>query len=157
MKKYISCANKFTNKATQLASKAFTDKYIIKKALIGAHRGEPMVQVFMNIINDPNVQFGEPDKKGNSTIYLKGYNVGWINPLRGMGWIDDQAYANIQKFDMSQLQSANLFDDDFDDDGYLEDDYDRYDFEDEINPPSRGSTRNGGDDDYYDDGDPWEV
>ncbi len=126
MKKYIRCANKFTNKATQLASKAFTDKAILKRAMIGSHKGEPMFQVFMNIINDPEVQFGEPNKSGNCTMYYRGNNVGWINFDRGMGWIDDKAYPNIKKFDMSQLDNIDDdFDsfDDYDDDNYLDDDY----------------------------------
>ena len=149
MKKRITCANKFTNKATQLASKVYTPKRIIKNSLIGSHNGEPMIQVFMNIINDPDIQFGEMDKNGNATIYFKGYNVGWINPVRCMGWIDDKAYPNIRKFDMSQLEAPQ---DSFNSFGQLDaeydDEYDEYDDESYDNGYDDGS-------DFYDDGDNW--
>lgn len=126
MKKYVAGANKFTNKATQLASKMYSDKRILINTLLGQHKGEPMLQVYLNIVNDPNVQFEEPNKNGNQTMLYKGKNVGWINFERGMGWIDEKAYPQIEKFDMNQLL------DDFspmdylgDGDGrYLDDSYD---------------------------------
>ena len=125
MKKYIRCANKFTNKATQIASLVFTPKQIIKNSL-KEHKGEPMLQVFMNIVNDPHIQFGEADKSGNCVIYYDDKNIGWINPKRFMGWIDDKAYEKIEKFDMSQLDSIEdeEFDDDYSEDEEWDDDWD---------------------------------
>lgn len=107
MKRYISSANKFTNKATQLASKAFSEKEILKRSLVGQHKGEPMMQVFLNIINDPNIEIADPDNNGNYTLYYKGENAGWINPDRFMGWIDDKIYQKLDKFDASSLSYEN--------------------------------------------------
>ena len=97
MKRYIRSANKFTNKATQLVSKAFSEDAIAKKSQ-GSRKGETMEQIFNNIMNDPDISFGDEDKSGNQVIFYKGENVGWINFRRGMGWIDEKKYNQLEKY-----------------------------------------------------------
>lgn len=126
--KDIKCANKFTNKATQLAGMVYTPKQIIKNSM-KQHKGEPMYQVFMNIMHDPHVNFGEADKHGNFTMFYDDKNIGWINPQRFMGWIDDKAYQKIEKFDMSQLEDPELDGLGLDDTHYAGADEDFYDKE----------------------------
>lgn len=115
MKRYVRSANKFTNKATQLVSKGFSDKYIAKKAATGTRKGETMEQIFNNIMNDPNIEFGEEDRGGNQTIFYQGQNIGWINFRKGDGWIDDKAYQKLEKYVAPE-------EDEFEEEEYFEDD-----------------------------------
>lgn len=118
MKRYIRSANKFTNKATQLVSKGFSDNYIAKKAETGSRKGESMEQIFLNIMNDPNVEIENQDAPGNHTIFYKGKNIGWVNFERGMGWIDDKAYKQLEKY-VAPEEDEEIYDDDeefYDDD-----------------------------------------
>lgn len=98
MKKYVRSANKLTNKATQLVSKAYTEEGIRKRAAEGSHKGESMTQVYQNIMHDPDISFGKEDKEGNQDILYKGKNIGWINFRRQMGWINDKSYQKLQKY-----------------------------------------------------------
>ena len=117
MKKYIRSANKFTNKATQLVSKGFSDNYIAKRSM-GSRKGESMEQITMNILNDPNITYGEEDKNGNQTLYYSGQNVGWINFRKGDGWIDSKAYNQVAKYKIPEDESY--------------DDEDYYDYGDDV-------------------------
>jgi hypothetical protein len=98
MKRYIRSANRFTNRATQLVSKAFSEDYVADKAANGMHKGETMQQVWNNIMNDPDIEISEPDTRNNCTIYYKGKNVGWVNFTNGKGWIDDKEYQQLEKY-----------------------------------------------------------
>ena len=97
MKVYIKSANKFTNKVSQMVSKVYTPEKIAEKSQ-GSHKGESMAQIFNNIMHDPNVTFGEPDKGGNQDILYNGENIGWINFQRHMGDISPKGYAKLQKY-----------------------------------------------------------
>ena len=116
MKKYIRSANKFTNKATQLISKAYTEEGIARRAAEGSHKGESMGQIFQNIMNDPNISFGEEDKEGNQDIFYGKQNIGWINFRRKMGWIDDKPYQRLQKY--AEPEIDELVDEYIDEDEY---------------------------------------
>lgn len=123
MKRYIRSANKFTNKATQLVSKGFSDKYIAKKAETGSRKGESMEQIFLNIMNDPNVEIENQGEPGNHTIFYKGKNIGWVNFERGMGWIDDKAYQQLEKY-VAPEEDEEIYEDD---DEFYDDDIDACD------------------------------
>ena len=97
MKKYVRSANKLTNKATQFVSKKFSNEEIARRAATGERKGESMAQIFNNIMHDPHVTV-EESESGNRTLYYDGKNIGWVNFERGMGWIDDKAYAKIEKY-----------------------------------------------------------
>ena len=120
MKKYIRSANKLTNKATQLVSKAYTEEGIAKRAAEGSHKGESMNQIFNNIMNDPDISFGEEDKDGYQDILYKGKNVGWINFGRKMGWIDEKSYQKLQKY---VAPEPDEFEEDYDEDTFDEEEY----------------------------------
>lgn len=120
MKKYIRSANKFTNKATQLVSKAYTEEGIARRAAEGSHKGESMAQIYQNIMNDPDISFGEVDKEGNQDILYKGKNIGWINFRRQMGWIDDKPYQKLQKYVEPDPEE---FDEEYDEDDFGGADY----------------------------------
>lgn len=127
MKRYVRSANKFTNKATQLVSKAYSDEKIAEKAATGSRKGESMMQIFDNIMHDPHITFGEPDKGGNQDIYYDGTNnIGWVNFQRGMGWIDDKAYQKLEKYVAPEIPEE-----DYDDECYGDECYDEDDFDDE--------------------------
>ena len=98
MKRYVSSANKFTNKATQLISHVYSPETILDKAANGSHKGESMWQVFNNIMHDPNVTFGDPDRGGNQVIFYNGQNIGWVNFARGIGNIDEKGYRQLEKY-----------------------------------------------------------
>lgn len=98
MKIYVKSANKLTNKVSQFISKKFSDEEIARRAAEGSYKGESMRQVFDNIMHDPNVTFGDPDKGGNQVIFYNGDNIGWINFTRGMGDISPKGYAKLQKY-----------------------------------------------------------
>lgn len=97
MKVYIKSYNEFTDKATKLVSRAFTDKYIAKKSE-GSRKGESMQQIYLNIVNDPNVTYGEPDKLGRQAILYNGEKIGWIDFGKQDGFIDNKAYEKIAKY-----------------------------------------------------------
>ena len=104
MKRYIRSANWLTNKATQLYSKKFDENEVLVRALLGQHKGSPMLNVFFNIMTDPNVTIEDPERaEGAHTIFLNGKNVGWLDFQRGLGWIDDKAYEKIQQLPADQL------------------------------------------------------
>lgn len=104
MKRYVKSANWLTNKLTQLYSKKFDENEILVRALLSQHKGSPMLDVFFNIMTDPNVTIEDPERaEGEHTIYLNGKNVGWLDFQRGMGWIDDRAYEKIQQLPADQL------------------------------------------------------
>ena len=115
MKKYIRSANKFTNKVSQLVSKKFSEDDIREKAATGTHGDETMAQVFNNIIHDPDIEFGEPDKDGNQDILYKGKNIGWINFQRGMGDINGKAYSKLQKYVEPEIDDSVYEDEDDED------------------------------------------
>ena len=129
MKRYVRSANKFTNKATQFISKAYTEEGIAKRAAEGSRKGESMEQIFNNIMNDPNIQFEEPDAKGNQVILYNGKNVGWINFQRGMGWIDEKEYNMLEKYvapeEDEECVGDECYDDEYDEeiDEEYNDDY----------------------------------
>ena len=102
MKRYIRSANRFTNRATQLISKAFSEDYVADKAANGMHKGETMQQVFNNIMHDPNIEISEPDISNHCTIYYKGKNVGWVNFTNGKGRIDNKIYPQLEKYVASE-------------------------------------------------------
>lgn len=134
MKKYIRSANKFTNKATQLVSKAYTEEGIARRAAEGSHKGESMAQIFQNIMNDPDISFGPADKDGNQDILYKGKNIGWINFGRKMGWIDDKPYQKLQKYVEPEPEEEFEGFEDPSWDGYVEDTYSDEDFSDDVPP-----------------------
>ena len=107
---------------SKMASKVYTPKQIMKKALTAFHGNEPMLQVFNNIIHDPHVTLGDPDKGGRYPLFYDDEDIGWIDLERGMGWIDDKAYPKIAKYD-GPLFDEEDYDDEYDD----EYEYDYYD------------------------------
>ena len=115
MKRYIRSANRFTNKATQLISKGFSEDYIKDKAANGYHKDEAMSQVYNNIMNDPNVSFGDKDKSGNQDILYSGKNIGWINFGRGVGNIDKSAYDKLVKYVEPEVDDEVFIDDSYED------------------------------------------
>lgn len=131
MKKYIRSANKLTNKATQLVSKAYTEEGIARRAAEGSHKGESMAQIYQNIMNDPDISFGEVDKEGNQDILYKGKNIGWINFRRQMGWIDDKPYQKLQKYVEPDPEEFEGFEDPSWDD-YRRDTYSDEEFDDDV-------------------------
>lgn len=116
MKRYVSSANKFTNKATQLISHVYSPETIADKAMNGSHKGESMWQVFNNIMHDPNVTFDEPDRNGNQVILYNGQNIGWVNFARGIGNIDEKGYRQLEKYVEPEIDEGDL-----DGAAYLED------------------------------------
>ena len=124
MKRYVRSANKFTNKATQFISKAYTPEGIAKRAAEGSRKGESMEQIFLNIMNDPNIEIENQGEPGDHIIFYKGKNIGWVNFERGMGWIDDKAYQQLDKY-VAPEEDEVIDDDDFyaeDEDDYPEHD-----------------------------------
>ena len=115
MKRYIRSANRFTNKATQLISKGFSEDYIKDKAANGYHKDEAMSQVYNNIMNDPNVSFGDKDKSGNQDILYSGKTIGWINFGRGVGNIDKSAYDKLVKYAEPEVDDEVFIDDSYED------------------------------------------
>ena len=104
MKRYVKSANWLTNKATQLYSKKFDENEILVRTLLGRHNGSPMLDVFFNIMTDPNIQIEDPQRQeGPHNIFYNGKNIGWLDFQRGMGWIDDKAYDKVQKLDPEML------------------------------------------------------
>jgi hypothetical protein len=97
MKIYIKAANKFTNKVSQMVSKVYTPEKIAEKSQ-GSYKGESMAQIFDNIMHDPNISFGDPNKDGDQVILYNGENIGWINFKRHIGDISPKGYAKLQKY-----------------------------------------------------------
>ena len=121
MKKYIRSANKFTNKVTQLISKAYTEEGIRRRAAEGSHKGESMAQIYQNIIHDPDISFGPENKDGDQVILYKGHNIGWINFRIHKGWIDNEPYQELQKYVEPEPEESEEFEDY--DDEFTEADY----------------------------------
>ena len=100
MKRYVRAYNGFTDKATKLVSRAFTDDFVEKKAQ-GSRKGESMAQIGLNIMNDPDISFGSPDKRGRRDIFYKGEHIGWFEVRPNGyadGYIDDVKYEKLQKY-----------------------------------------------------------
>lgn len=83
---------------SRLASHAYSDKQIAKNTQEKTHNGDSMEYVFKKILSDPNIELGEPDNKGIQRILYKGNDVGWINPARYIGYIDDNAYDALESY-----------------------------------------------------------
>lgn len=97
-RRYVSSANKLTNSITERISQKFDENEILIRALVGNHKGSPMVDVFLNIVANPFVEIEDPEREeGSHTIFYNKKNVGWIDFQRGMGWIDDRAYDKMEK------------------------------------------------------------
>ena len=108
---------------SKLASKVYTPKQIMKKALTAFHGNEPMLQVFNNIIHDPHVTLGDPDRGGRFPLFYDDEDIGWIDLERGRGWIDDKAYPKIAKYDGPLFDEyEDEYDDEYEDDEYEYDD-----------------------------------
>lgn len=121
--------NKITAATTKAASKVYTDEKIAEKAANGERKGQNMGEIFAKIRQE--CTFGEPDKKGNCDLIYganpetgeKGNVIGWVNPQRGMGWIDDKAYdkyvRNVEIKEPEPLDYHGM--DEYDDDNYDDD------------------------------------
>lgn len=105
MKVYIKSGTERSNKTTQTKSKKFSQSDIARKSN-DVRRGETMSQIYHNIMNDPNVTFGEPDDEGNQTMYYKGQIIGWINNRRGMGDINNKVYTQIKHAAQARREEA---------------------------------------------------
>lgn len=107
-----SSSIKASRPISKLASYAYSPKQIAKNAQEGTRKGETMEYIFKKIMNDPDIEIGDPDKRGDQVIYYKGEDIGWLNPNRGIGWIDPKAYDKLapyvepEDFDDS-IMSAN--------------------------------------------------
>jgi hypothetical protein len=98
MAKTFKTNGKVVTKATQLVSRLYSKKRIEKNSQHKVRNDEDMQQIFNNIIHDPHIKFGMPDKSGNYVIYYNNHNIGWLNPVRGIGWINDDSYEFIEKY-----------------------------------------------------------
>lgn len=83
---------------SRLASHAYSDRQIAKNTQEKTHNGDSMEYVFKKILSDPNVELGEPDNRGIQRILFKGTDIGWIDPKRYIGYIDDKAYDNLEPY-----------------------------------------------------------
>ena len=123
MKRYVRAYNGFTDKATKLVSRAFTDDFVERKAQ-GSRKGESMQQIGLNIFNDPDISFGEADKN----IFYKGEQIGWFEfrPNGYVdGYIDDVKYEQLQKYVEPEVEEDEEIIDDECVDGEC-DGYDEY-------------------------------
>lgn len=127
MKKYVRSATDRSNKMTQTKSKKFSEDEISRRAAEDSRRGESMQQIYRNIMNDPDVEFGDADAEGNQTLFYKGTNVGWINFRRGMGDINNKVYTQIKHAAKARPDYGN--EDVFVDDSY--EDYSDVEFDDD--------------------------
>ena len=124
MKRYVRAYNGFTDKATKLVSRAFTDDFVEKKAQ-GSRKGESMAQIGLNIMNDPDISFGSPDKRGRRDIFYKGEHIGWFEVRPNGyadGYIDDEKYEKLQKYvepeDDEEYIEEEGYAEDYEDEGY---------------------------------------
>lgn len=81
--------NRFTEKATRLISKMYSQAAIAKKSF-GQRDGESMMTIFLKIMSDPRLEIDTAGK-----MFFENKEVGWIDFNRGIGWIDDKAYESI--------------------------------------------------------------
>lgn len=110
MKKYVRTATDRANKATQTVSKKFSQEELAQRSH-GSRKGESMAQIFHNITHDPDVEIGEADEEGNSTIFYKGENAGWINFKRQMGSINNKKYTQIKHAAKARVAQDSTSDD----------------------------------------------
>ena len=106
----ITAGKKKKRPISKLASHAYSKNRIAKNAAEGSHNGDSMEYVFNKIMNDPDITIGEPDARGNQSIFYRDQDIGWMNPNRGIGWIDDKAYDKLQ--DYVEPEEDEDFDDD---------------------------------------------
>ena len=81
---------------SKFASRFYSQKKINKMIEQGKLNGNPMEAIFMELLKDPQAVINKPDKKGNQDIYYYGKNIGWINPARGIGYIDEKQYKRMK-------------------------------------------------------------
>lgn len=87
---------------SKLASRAYSRDRISRKARTGSRNGQSMEDIFRTIMTDPDVEIGKSDRHGDQTIRHKGRDIGWINPNRGLGWVDDKAYDRLSPEDTTE-------------------------------------------------------
>ena len=58
-------------------------------------RDEEAEALFDIILKDPDTEIGMPDSNGNQPIFYKGEIIGMLNPSKGYGAIDPDAYAAL--------------------------------------------------------------
>lgn len=80
---------------SKLISKMYSMDDIIDNSFNKTHDGQSMETVFNNIFSNPYVTLGEADKSGNMPVFYNGEDIGWVNPLKFIGWIDDKAYDKL--------------------------------------------------------------
>lgn len=107
--------NKIVEVATKVANKVYTQNMIAEKSASGTHNGESMREIYMRLINDPDVTIE------NGIIMMHGKRIGWINPKTSMGWIDQKAYDQVAELPDEPYETDSLYESDYD--GIDEDDY----------------------------------
>lgn len=122
--------NKIVEVATKVASKVYTQNMIAEKSANGTHNGESMREIYMRIMNDPNVTME------NGIIMMHGKRIGWINPKNSMGWIDQKAYDQVAALPDEPYEIDSPYESDYD--GIDEDVYDDID-EDDYSDPCQSS------------------
>jgi len=83
---------------SKLASKLYSPETVIDKTLHGSRGDENMQDIFNNIFQNPHITLGTPDKQGNMPIFYFDKDIGWVNPDKFIGWIDDKAYDKLEKY-----------------------------------------------------------
>lgn len=113
----IQAAKQKMRPVSKLASKMYSPETVARKTATATHGDEDMQTIFNNIMHDPHITLGDPDKSGNIPIFYYGKDIGWMNPEKFMGWIDDKEYDKLQKYVPPTLPNS------FDEQEYIDDDY----------------------------------
>lgn len=64
--------------------------------------------VLNKVLNDPNVELGEPDDKGNQCVTCNGKEIGWVNSSTGESDIDDSYCGKEDVSATQRITSASL-------------------------------------------------
>ena len=96
---------------SKLASRAYSEDRIARNTHEGSRKGESMDQIVRKIMTDPDIEIGRSDRRGNQSILHRGKDIGWMNPNRGIGWIDDKAYRKLNPSEDSEVEHKSVNDD----------------------------------------------
>lgn len=113
----IQAAKQKMRPVSKLASKMYSPETVARKTATATRGDEDMQTIFNNIMHDPHITLGDPDKSGNIPIFYYGKDIGWMNPEKFMGWIDDKEYDKLQKYVPPTLPTT------FEDELYIDDEY----------------------------------
>lgn len=95
---------------SKLASKLYSPETIVDKTFNSSRGDENMKDIFNNIFQNPHITLGTPDKQGNMPIFYFDKDIGWVNPDKFIGWVDDKAYDKLEKYtgDTSEDTVGNI-------------------------------------------------